>query len=142
MRGSEGYGWGIGSAVCYALFIVLNRNMPVEMPALTRSFFQLSVGALVVVPFLDSSILNLTSKDFYWLMAIGVFHGCIALPLVVLALKNLKAVEYGTISYIEPLVASLVGFTLYAESLTPLQFIGCAIVLFGGMIQVAAANKG
>ena len=135
---SKGYLWGIGSAIGYALYIVFNRKIPEEMPALTRSFYQFLFGSITMLPFLDASILNVTPKDMYWLVGIGFFQGFLALSLLIFAIKHLKAVEYGTISYIEPLVASLIGVVLYSESLTFLQFAGCAIILSGGMIQVIA----
>ncbi|MCP4405983.1 MAG: DMT family transporter [bacterium] len=138
---SKGYLWGIGSAICYALYIIFNRKIPEEIPALTRSFYQFLFGALTMLPFLDASLLSVSTKDIYWLLAVGFFQGFLALPLVILAVKHLKAVEYGTISYTEPLIASLIGFVLYSESLTLLQFIGCAIVFSGGTIQIIATKR-
>jgi len=138
---SQGHLWGIASGMCCALYIVFNRKISHEIPALTRSFYQLLIGAITMVPFLDASIFSVTMNDMYWLMAIGFFHGFLAFPLIILALKHLKAVEYGTISYVEPLVASLIGFAIYSERLTWLQFIGCVIVFSGGMLQVIAAKK-
>ncbi len=139
---SKGCLWGIGSAICYALYIVLNRKIPQDIPALTRSFYQFLFGAITMLPFLiDTPLLSISIKDIYWLTAVGFFQGFLALSLVILALKHLKTVEYGTISYIEPLVASFIGFMLYSENLTLLQFIGCVIVFSGGMIQVIATKN-
>jgi len=138
---SEGYLWGFGSAMCYALYIVFNRNIPDEIPALTRSFYQLLFGAITMLPFLDASLFEVSMKDIYWLAAAGFFQGFLTLSLFVLAVKYLKAVEYGTISYFDPLVASLIGFFLYSENLTSLQFVGCAIVLSGGIVHVIVAQN-
>jgi len=38
MDESRGFLWGIGSAITYALYIVFNRKIPAQIPALTRSF--------------------------------------------------------------------------------------------------------
>ncbi|MCP4715511.1 MAG: DMT family transporter [Deltaproteobacteria bacterium] len=137
---SRGFLWGIGSAICYALYIVFNRKIPDEIPALTRSFYQLLVGAITMVPFLDASILSVTLKDINWLVAIGFFQGFLAISLFVLAVKYLKTVEYSTVSYVEPLAASLIGVMIYSESMTMLQFVGCAIVFSGGMLQIVATK--
>jgi len=138
---SKGYLWGTGAAVCYALYIIFNRKIPADIPALTRSFYQLLFGTVVILPFLDASFLNITIKDVYWLIAIGFFQGFLALSLLTVAIKHLKTVEYSTISYIEPLVASLIGFFLYSESLTLLQSIGCAILFSAGIIQITATKN-
>ncbi len=136
INASGGYLWGIISAMCYALYIILNRKIPEDIPTLTRSFYQLLAGTIMMLPFLDASIFNITVKDGCWLMAIGFFHGFLSFTLIILALKHLKTIEYGTISYIEPLVASLIGFGLYSERLTLFQSMGCVIIFAGGMIQV------
>ncbi len=136
MSESKGYLWGIGSAIFYALYIVFNRKIPHEIPALTRTFYQLLFGAITMLLFLDDSIQSVTLKDINWLVAIGFFQGFLAILLLTVAVKYLKTVEYGTVSYIEPLVAALIGVVLYSESLTLLQFAGCAIIFSGGMIQV------
>lgn len=138
---SRGYLWGIGAAICYALYIVFNRKMPKEIPALTRSFYQLLFGAIAMAPFLDASLLSTSINDIYWLIAVGFFQGFLAISLLILAVKHLKAIEYGTVSYLEPLVAALIGFIFYAESLTLLQSIGCALVFSGGLIQMIATKN-
>lgn len=137
----KGYLWGVGAAVTYALYIVLNRKIPKEIPVLTRSFYQFLFGAVTMLPFLDISILRITPKEFCWLIAVGFFLGLLALSLLIVAIKHLKAVEYGTISYIEPLVASLIGFVLYSESMAPLQFVGCAIIFSVGIVQVMVTKS-
>jgi RarD protein len=140
MDESKGFLWGIGSAITYALYIVFNRKIPSEIPALTRSFYQLLFGAITMLPFLDASIQSVTLKDVNWLMAIGLFQGFLAISLFTFAVKHLKTVEYGTVSYVEPLIASLIGVFLYSESLTLFQLIGCTIIFSGGMIQVATTK--
>ena len=139
--GAQALLWGGASAVCYAFYIVLNRNISHDISASTRSFYQLAVGTLVLIPFLDSSALNITTGEIFWLIALGFAHGFLAFTMIIFALKHLKAVEYGTISYIEPLAASLVGFALYSEALSTLQLAGCAIIFAGGIIQVIMAQN-
>jgi drug/metabolite transporter (DMT)-like permease len=93
-----------------------------------------------MLPFLDASIQNVTLKDANWLMAIGLFQEFLAIFLFTFAVKHLRTVEYGTVSYVEPLIASLIGVFLYSESLTLFQLAGCLIVLSGGMVQVVTSK--
>ena len=137
---SKGFLWGIGSAIAYALYIVFNRKISAQIPALTRSFYQLLFGTVTMLPFLDASIQSVTLKDVNWLMAVGLFQGFLAISLFTFAVKHLKTVEYGTVSYVEPLIASLIGVFLYSESLNVFQFIGCIIIFSGGMIQVVTTR--
>jgi drug/metabolite transporter (DMT)-like permease len=71
-----------------------------------------------MLPSPDASIQNVTLKDVNWLMAIVLFQGFLAIFLFTFAVRHLKTVEYGTVSYVEPLIASLIGVFLYSESLT------------------------
>lgn len=139
--GSKAILWGVGSGFCYAFYIALNRNIADDVPASIRTFYQLLVGAVVMIPFLDASLFSVTPREVAWLIALGFFHGFLAFSMIIFALKLLKAVEYGTISYIEPLAASLIGYILYAETLTTYQLIGCAIIFTGGMVQVLASKS-
>jgi len=139
---SQGFLWGAGAAICYALYIVLNKIIPKEINSMTRSFYQFLFGLIIMLPFLFTTTnLSITIRDVYWLIGIAFFQGFLAITLIIIAIKNLKTVEYGTISYIEPLVASLIGFILYSEQLTTLQLIGCTIVFSGGLIQVVITKN-
>ena len=138
---SVGYLWGLGSALFYGLYIVLNRKIPMAVPALTRAFYQFFFGAVIMVPFIDPLVLNSSAHDWAWLIGIGFFQGFVALTLIIIAVKHLKAIEYGTVSYLEPLVAAGLGLVLYGEHLSPLQLAGAAIILSGGLLQILSTVK-
>lgn len=133
---STGNLWSVAAALCYALFIVLNRNIPENIPTLMRTFYQFLFALIVILPFLDSSIFNISLNNLYWLIAIGFFQGFLAITLFTFSMKHLQAVEYGTIAYIEPLVASLIGFVFYAEALSTYQIVGCGIITSVGLLQI------
>lgn len=138
----QGYAWGLGAAVCYALFIVFNRKIPEAVPPLVRSLHQFFFGALLLVPFLEGSVLrSLTPSDIVWLTGVGLVQGFVALSLLVIAIRHLRAVEYGTISYLEPLTAAVIGYALYAEHLTTLQVAGCTVILLAGMLQLRSSRR-
>jgi drug/metabolite transporter (DMT)-like permease len=135
---AQGYGWGILSAFCYALFIVANQKISPLVPSLTRSFYQLLFGTLALIPFLiltDTDI-ELVQTDWYWLIGVGFFQGFLALTLAIAALQRLAAYEYGMIAYLEPLIATLIGWFVYAESVSLGQALGCAMILVAGLAQV------
>jgi drug/metabolite transporter (DMT)-like permease len=139
---SQGFLWGVGAAVCYASYIVINRIIPIKIGSMTRSFYQFLFGLVVMIPFIFKSVnLDVSLSDIYWLTGIAFFQGFLAITLIIVAIKNLKTVEYGTISYVEPLVASFIGFMLYNERLTTLQIIGCTIILASGLIRVFKTNN-
>jgi drug/metabolite transporter (DMT)-like permease len=60
----------------------------------------------------------------------------VALTLVIAALGHLKTIEYGTISYGEPVAAALIGVIAYHERTSLLQVVGCLLVLAAGIARV------
>ena len=70
-----------------------------------------------------------------WLIAIGVVHGFVVLLLVAYAIRKLPAVQFGTVSYLEPVVAVGVGCFFYGETVSFLQGIGFVLVLIASAIQ-------
>lgn len=138
---SQGYLWGLGAGLCYALSIVFNRMIPKDIPALTRAFYQFLFGTLTLLPFFNKTVLSVSRTDLFWILGIGLFHGFLAFTLAIFALKHLKAVEFGTISYLEPLMASGVGLMLYGERLSGVQIVGCSLVFIAGIMQVVFAHR-
>lgn len=132
----NGYMWGLSSAMCYSLFIVANRKVLKTIPILVRSLYQLLFATITILPFIDSSIFKLSINDIYWLTTMAFFQGFLVIVLFSITMQYLKVIEFSIMSYIEPLVASLIGYLLYSESLTNLQLIGCMIIIFSGILQI------
>ena len=142
LSNSRGLLMGAAAGLCYALYIVLNRRIANDVNSMERSFYQFLFGLIILCPFIFSvKDISISLNDIVWLTGISFFQGFLAITLIITAIKNLRAVEYGTVSYVEPLVASLIGFMLYNEQLTTLQLIGCAIVFAGGLIQVITTKR-
>lgn len=140
-RDSPGYLWGILSASFYALFLIISRKISQAITVLTRCFYQLLFGAIAIIPFLAMSKINWAYIDWVWLIGVGFVHGFLALTLVNYAVKSLAVYEYGTISYLEPLITTLLGLFIYSETISPLQAIGCFIIFGVGIQQVFEASR-
>jgi drug/metabolite transporter (DMT)-like permease len=133
--------WGILAATFYAFFIIFNRKIDPEIPASIRSFYQLLWGTIAILPFVFGTKINWAYPDLYWLIGIGFLHGYLALTLAIFAIQRLEVYEYGTISYLEPLTATLVGVLVYSETVSPWQAIGCFLIFGAGVGQVFLARN-
>ncbi len=142
LSGSMGNVLGFAAGLCYASYIVINRRISTHVDSMERSFYQFLFGLIILLPFIFTvNNISFSLKDIIWLTGISFFQGFLAITFIIIAIKNLKAIEYGTISYVEPLVASLIGYMLYSEQLTFLQFIGCVIIFISGLTQVVTSKK-
>lgn len=132
-----GYVYGLLSGVCYAAYILLNRQIPGHISLAVRTFWQFAAGSLVLlVPLLCTAEPYAgLSTGWPYLLCIGVLQGFAVLLLVAYAVRRLTAIEFGTISYLEPAVAVALGWLVYGESITPGQWCGFALVLGASALQ-------
>jgi drug/metabolite transporter (DMT)-like permease len=129
--------FGLLSGLFYGLFLLLNnRRLQGGEAGFTTTVYQFLFAALVALPVVMITGSNLTQTDLVWIVAIGVIHGFVALTLVIMSLRYLKTIEYGTISYGEPVVAALIGGIAYHEKISSLQIVGCILVLVAGVARV------
>lgn len=138
-----GYAYGLLSGVCYAAYILLNRQIPGHISLSVRTFWQFAAGSLVLlVPLLctEAPYAGL-SAGWPYLLCIGVLQGFAVLLLVAYAVRRLTAIEFGTISYLEPAVAVALGWVVYGESITPGQWCGFALVLGASALQSLLPSK-
>lgn len=134
--------FGLLALICYAGFILLNRLVPRHIHVYTRSFYQLLTGALVMLPLILHSIRTVRTEHIPWLIGTGFFPGFLAISFAVIALSRLPAATFGTIAYIEPVAVVVFGWTLFNETLSPLQIAGCLLIIISGIIKTLTANRG
>lgn len=132
-----GYFWGILAAISYSLFIIFNRKIDSKTPTSIRSLYQLFWGIITLLPFMLGTKIELVyPPDLYWLIGVGFLHGYLSLTLMITAIQLLEVHEYSTISYLEPMVATLLGVLVYSETVSFWQAIGCLMILVAGVEQV------
>ena len=137
-----GYFWGIFAAISYSLFIIFNRKIDSKIPTSIRSLHQLFWGMMTLLPFmLWTKIEWVYPPDLYWLLGVGFLHGYLSLTLMITAIQLLEVHEYSTISYLEPMVATLLGVLVYAETVSFWQAVGCLMILIAGVKQVFLSRK-
>jgi len=136
-RQAESLVFGFLSGVFYGLFLLFNNpRLQGRSAGVERTYTQFVLATLVMIPVVALNGPHLVTADIPWLIAIGVIHGFLALTLVIAALGHLKTIEYGTISYGEPVAAALLGVILYDERLSAWQVIGGGLVLAAGIARV------
>lgn len=139
---AESLVFGLLSGLFYGLFLVANnRQVQSDQSGYAAVAAQFAVATLVIAPFVALSSPSIDAADLAWIAAIGVIHGFVALTLVITALAHLRTIEYSTIAYGEPVIAALIGGLAFQESLSPLQLLGCALVLGAGLARVFFSER-
>jgi drug/metabolite transporter (DMT)-like permease len=131
---------GLLALLCYAGFILLNRLIADDIHVYSRTFYQLLIGALLMLPLAIYSADQLSAGDIPWMIATGFFPGFLAILFAVIALSRLPAATFGTIAYIEPVAVVVFGWSLFGESMTALQIGGCLLIIASGILKTVAES--
>lgn len=124
--------FGLTAATLYATVILTNKYIK-KVEGIHRTFFQFLAAILVLIPYVyltsGFNFISLNSIGLVNLLIVGLIHTGITYCMYFTALKKLSGQEASILSYIDPLVAVIVSYTLLSEKITPLQIIGGLLIL-------------
>ncbi|MGD8456618.1 MAG: DMT family transporter [Anaerolineales bacterium] len=129
--------FGLISGLMYGIYILLNNKQIMgEVRGEYVAFYQFMVGSLIMIPFLFRLRNKPKLIDIGWSVFIGLVHGFLGLTLQISSFQHLNTIEYGTISYVEPLSAAILGLLIVKEKISKKQIVGCILVLVSGVLRV------
>ncbi len=135
--------YGILSGLCYSTYILFNRQIPATVSLPARTFWQSTAGvAILLLPLLLSDCrVQHMETGWPYLACIGILQGFAVLLPAAYAMKKLSAIKYGTIAYLEPMVAVALGFFVYHERITIGQWEGLALVVAATACQTLIPRR-
>lgn len=124
--------FGLGAAVFYATVILLNKFIK-GVAGIHRTFLQFLAAIVILVPYvLFTGGITLGSLDglgWICLLVVGVLHTGITYCLYFSSLKELPGQTASILSYLDPLVAVVIGVAVLGEPLTWQQLVGGSMIL-------------
>jgi len=127
-----GIAFGLGAAVLYAGCILLNKFIK-GVGGIERTFLQFLAAIAVMIPYVALSggvtVGTLDTTGWVCLLIVGLFHTGITYCMYFSAVEHIPGQEVAILSYIDPLVAIVVGVLVLGEPLTVPQLIGGAMIL-------------
>lgn len=135
--------YSVLSALSYSVYLLLNSRIPQEVTLGRRTFWQFVTGCIILALPLTIGAGEWQGMGGGWpyLLIIGVCHGLLVMVLIAFAARHLSAIQYGTFAYLEPTVAVLLGYLVYAEQMTPGQWCGFALVVAAACTQALLARS-
>ena len=128
----KGVGFGLGAAVLYATVILLNKRIR-SVSGIDRTVLQFIAAAVVLAPYIalteGFSLAGMNGIGWLCLAVICLVHTGFAYVLYFTALPHLRGQEASILSYIDPLLACVISFTVLHEPTTVLQLVGGAMIL-------------
>lgn len=124
--------FGLGAAVFYAAVILLNKFIK-GISGIQRTFLQFLSAITVLTPYVlisgGTHLGELNGTGWMCLLIIGLVHTGLTYCLYFSSLKELPGQEAAILSYIDPLVAVIIGVLVLGEPLTWQQLIGGGLIL-------------
>lgn len=135
---------GLGAAVLYATVIILNKFLK-DIDNIHRTFLQFVSSITVLLPYvLATDGINLTGLDIkgtVCLLTVGLVHTGVTYCLYFSSLVKMSGQKVSILSYIDPLVAVILSWTVLGESMTPTQIAGGALILGFTLINEIEIKK-
>ena len=127
-----GVAFGLGAAVLYATVILLNKFIK-GVTGIHRTFLQFLAAIAVLTPYVfctsGMNLSNLNGTGWICLLVVGLVHTGITYCMYFSSLKELPGQEAAILSYMDPLVAVIIGVLLLKEPLNWQQLVGGALIL-------------
>ena len=124
--------FGLGAALFYAAVILLNKFIK-GVTGIHRTFLQFLSAIVILLPYVLLSggftLNSLNSTGWICLLVVGLIHTGITYCLYFSSLKELPGQTAAILSYIDPLVAVIVGVVFLGEPLSWQQLLGGCMIL-------------
>jgi drug/metabolite transporter, DME family len=138
-----GVGFAVGAAASYATFIVSSSTLhrsPVDISVKLAAIF--SLAAVVLAPSLVLLPLGWagTASGLAMVVYLAVATTVVAYNLFNRGLRTLAPGTAATLGLAEPLVATVLGVVVLGERLSPLGWIGAAVVMAALAVMVRATR--
>lgn len=123
---------GLGAALLYASVVMGNKAVG-AMDGITRTLLQFLAAVLVLIPYVALTngfhLADMPDSGWLPLIIVGIVHTGIMYLLYFSAIPKVKGQQAAILSYVDPLVAVLISVFWLHESMTPLQWVGGALIL-------------
>ena len=127
-----GIAFGLGAAVLYATVVLLNKFIK-GVTGIHRTFLQFLAAIAVLIPYVlctgGMHLGSLNGIGWICLLIVGLVHTGVTYCLYFSSLKELPGQEAAILSYVDPLVAVVIGVLLLKEPLNWQQLVGGLMIL-------------
>ncbi|MBE7043770.1 MAG: EamA family transporter [Ruminococcaceae bacterium] len=136
----QGRFWGIFfgllSGISYASYSIFGTILLKKYSSLTITAISFSIAAVVTLLCCNAGdmVAKLTEAGsvgtFFWCLGLGLITAAMPFSLYTIGLKNMAAGKAAILAFIEPMVAALLGATLFNEMLGISGVFGVLLILF------------
>ncbi|MGV7214191.1 EamA family transporter [Bradyrhizobium sp. UFLA05-112] len=141
--------WLLAAALSWSIGTVLSRGMSSQTSAILLSGMQLSIGGAVLfaISWLTGEIETFTPRDvsmtslaaLVWLVISGSVIGFVAYNWL---LENVSTSLVSTYTFVNPVIAVLLGTVVLGEPFSPMMLVGASLVIVSVIVIWRAERSG
>jgi probable blue pigment (indigoidine) exporter len=135
---------GIAGAVSMGFGIVLSRHWQPPVSPLTFTAWQLTAGGVLLVPvvmIMEPALPTLSLNNWIGFTWLGLVGGALAYIVWFRGLSRLEASAVSPLGFLSPLMATILGWAILGQALSPLQMTGMVVVLFSVWLSQMAQTR-
>ncbi|MBR6200573.1 MAG: EamA family transporter [Spirochaetales bacterium] len=127
---------GIGAGLGYGLYSIFSRFALQRYKPITVTFYTFVCSAVSLIPFCRFDQFGSTVSIQSLLLCIGISVCCTVLPYLcyTFGLSGMENGKAAILATVEPLVGAIIGFTVFAETVTLQKVIGILLILMAVVI--------
>ncbi len=130
-----GVAWGLAAAVCYSVYLVLGAGLLKSSNAIASSVVIMTSASVTYAFMATINGWAFPATTTGWLGAFGLaLSSAVALSTLFAGMEIIGPIDASTLSAIEPIVTSALGFFVFGQILLPLQFVGGALILVAAVL--------
>lgn len=135
----KGIAFAFSGALCFS-FTIMIAKMLKEVSGLTLAFYQMLVASIILIFVVDIS-LSLQGRVIIPVVMLGVFHTAFAYTIYYEGIKEIMVQHAGVLLYLDPVVASLLGFVVFREAVGTMGLLGGFLIAFAGIIVITGTGN-
>lgn len=144
-RGLIGVALGLGAAVLYATVILINKSLH-DVPSRDGTVVQLFCAGAATAVYLilteDVSAFDFGgAKGIALLAAVALLHTGLAYALYFDSIPRLTGATVAMLSYLDPVIAVLLGALVLHETMHPLQWVGAVLIIGSSLVCELGRTK-
>lgn len=122
----RGIAFTLLATTLYSFTIVFSKWVKGVPPAFI-AFLQVSLGVLLVLPFVDFGQIP-AGRQWFFLISLGVLHTGVEYVLLYAAFQKLSMALIAILSFVYPVVALILDYLVYDHLLSVAQLLGVALI--------------
>lgn len=123
---------GLGSGLGYALYSIFSKYALKKYDAMTIPAYTFIVAALGLAPITDFKEIANTLSDLnvlFYALGLGLFSTVLPFIFYTKGLSRVESSKASLIATMEPVIASIIGFTIFKEVVTVYKIFGIMLII-------------